>query len=289
MKAKFSSIIVMMLLLVATLVSGCAGVYEDSYSQKSADYVVIEDSSDSYARNAIMDEAVYDGDYGGASTASVDRKTITTIDMTIQVDDAAAGIDEISKMAVASGGYVSNSYVYDSYYDSSEGKAGYITVRVPESEYPSFLEEVAGLGEVTSKSVNSQDVTEEYIDVSARLDNLERQETRLQEILNMTETVDDVLAVEKELERVRGEIESLTGRLNYLDDRTEFSTITINVREPRPITRSWGIRDALSESVNGFISMVNALIILVGYLLPLLIVIVFFGGAAVLVRRRMRR
>jgi predicted nucleic acid-binding Zn-ribbon protein len=142
---------------------------------------------------------------------------------------------------------------------------------------------------VTSKSVSAQDVTEEYIDVSARLDNLERQEARLQEILNMTETVEDVLAVEKELERVRGEIESLTGRLNYLDDRIDFSTINIRVTEPRPITHSWGIRDALSESVNGFISMVNALIILVGYLLPLVIVLIFFGGAGVLIRRRLRR
>ncbi|WP_340819212.1 DUF4349 domain-containing protein [Methanolobus sp. WCC4] len=289
MKTKYSSIIVVMLLLMATLVSGCAGVYKDSYSQKSADYVVIEDSGDSYAINAISEEAAYDGDYSGASTTSVERKTITTIDMTIKVDDAAAGIDEISKMAVASGGYVSSSYVYDSYYDSSSGKEGYITVRVPESEYPTFLDDVSGLGEVTSKSVNAQDVTEEYIDVSARLDNLERQEARLQEILNMTGTVEEVLNVEKELERVRGEIESLTGRLNYLDDRIEFSTITIRVTEPRPITRSWGIRDALSESVNGFISMVNALIILVGYLLPLVIVVAVLGGSFVILRRRMRR
>lgn len=105
----------------------------------------------------------------------------------------------------------------------------------------------------------------------------------------MTETVEDVLAVEKELERVRGDIESLTGRLNYLDDRVEFSTINIYVTEPRPITRSWGIRDAVSESVNGFISMVNALIILVGYLLPLVIVLIFFGGAGLFIRRRIRR
>jgi hypothetical protein len=288
MKTKYSSFTVIMLLLTATFVSGCMGANEESYSQ-SADYIVTKDYDDSYTRNTAMGEAEYDVDYGGASTASVDRKTITTIDMTIKVDDAAAGIDEISKMVVAFGGYVSSSYIYDSYYDSSAGKEGYIIVRVPESKYPSFLEDVGVLGEVTSKSVNAQDVTEEYIDVTARLDNLERQEIRLQEILNMTTTVEEVLTVEKELERVRGEIESLTGRLNYLKDRVEFSTITIRVTEPRPITRSWGIRDAVSESVNGFISMVNALIVLVGYLLPLAIVVVFLGGSFVLVRRRLRR
>lgn len=288
MKLKFSSIAVIMLLLAAALVSGCAGVYEDSSSQKSADYLVVDDYDGSYSRNEVMGEAAYDGDYGGASTASVERKTITTISMTIQVDDAAEVVDEISAMAAASGGYVSGSNVYDSYYGSDSGKEGYVTVRIPESEYPSFIEDVEALGEVTSKSVNAQDVTEEYIDVSARLENLERQEARLQEILNMAETVEDVLSVEKELGRVRGEIESLTGRLNYLDDRIEFSTITIHVTEPRPITRSWGIRDALSESVNGFISMVNALIVLVGYLLPIVIVIFFFGGAGLLIRRKIK-
>ena len=285
MKGKFSSIAVLIILLAATFVSGCASSYKES-SMQSADYMVVEEYDDYSARN-IMAEADYA--YGGASSVSVDRKTITTVDMTIQVSDAAEGVDEISKMAVASGGYVSSSSVYDSYYDSYEGKNGYINVRIPESKYPSFLEDVGELGEVTSKSVSAQDVTEEYIDVSARLENLKIQETRLQEILNMTETVEDVLAVEKELERVRGEIESLTGRLNYLDDRIDFSTINIRVTEPRPITRSWGIRDAMSESVNGFISMVNALIILVGYLLPLVIVLIFFGGTVLVIRRRIRR
>ncbi|WMW24220.1 DUF4349 domain-containing protein [Methanolobus sediminis] len=287
MKAKFVSIAVLIILLAATFISGCVSSYKES-SIQSADYMTVEEYDDSYARNAVLDESGY-ADYGGTSTASVDRKTIATVDMTIQVSDAAKGVDDISEMVEASGGYVSSSSIYDSYYDSNEGKEGYITVRIPESESSSFLENVGELGEVTSKSVSAQDVTEEYIDVSARLDNLQRQETRLQEILNMTETVEDVLAVEKELERVRGDIESLTGRLNYLDDRVEFSTINIRVTEPRPITHSWGIRDAISESVNGFISIVNALIILVGYLLPLVIVLIFFGGAGVLIRRRMRR
>ncbi|MDK2825155.1 MAG: hypothetical protein PWQ63_1907 [Methanolobus sp.] len=287
MKAKFSSVAILIILLAATFVSGCVSSYKESSTQ-SSDYMAVEEYDNSYARNVVMDESVY-ADYGGASTASVDRKTITTVDMTIQVSNAAEGIDKISKMAVASGGYVSSSSIYDSYYGSDESKEGYVIVRVPESEYSSFLEDVGELGEVTSKSVSAQDVTEEYIDVSARLDNLERQESRLQDILNMTETVEDVLAVEKELERVRGEIESLTGRLNYLDDRIEFSTISIRVTEPRPITRSWGIRDAISESVNGFISMINALIILIGYLLPLVIVLIFFGGAGLFIRRRIRR
>ena len=282
MKIKYLSVLIF--LLAATLVSGCMGVNEKTSSQP-ADYLAVENYDDSFARDTSVGEAGYDADYGGASTASVNRKTITTVDMMIKVNDAAAGVDDISEMAVTSGGYVSSSSVYDSYYGSDTGKEGYVTVRVPKSEYSSFLASVEDLGEVSSKSVNAQDVTEEYIDLNARLDNLQRQETRLQEILNMTVTVEEVLSVEKELGRVRGDIESLTGRLNYLEDRIEFSTINIRVTEPRSITRSWGIRDAVSESANGFISMVNALIVLVGYVLPLLIIVAFFGGAFVILRR----
>ncbi|WP_094226820.1 DUF4349 domain-containing protein [Methanolobus psychrotolerans] len=283
---KIKSISIILILLMATLVSGCMAVKEESYAQ-SADTFSVE-YEEAYDDSSARTVAGGGADNGVAS--SVDRKTITTVDMTIQVNDAAAGVDEISKMAVAAGGYVSGSSIYDSYYSGSDTrKEGYVTVRVPESGCSSFLGKVEILGEVTHKSVNAQDVTEEYIDVKARLDNLQRQETRLQEILNMTKTVEEVLNVEKELGRVRGEIESFTGRLNYLEDRIEFSTINIRLTEPRPITHSWGIRDAVSESVRGFIAMVNALIILVGYLLPLLIVVTVFVGIILIVRKRVRK
>jgi uncharacterized protein YceK len=285
---KIRSVSIILILLMAILISGCMAIKDESYSQ-SADSVAIEyeEAYDDSSARKVTGGGV---DYGGAASGSVERRTITTVDMTIQVNDAASGVDMISNMAVAAGGYVSGSSVYDSYYSGSDShKEGYITVRIPESAYPSFLDEVEGLGEVTRKSVNAQDVTEEYIDVNARLDNLKRQETRLQEILDMTGTVEEVLSVEKELERVRGEIESLTGRLNYLEDRIEYSTINIRVTEPRPIAHSWGIRDAVSESVRGFISMVNALIVLVGYLLPLLIVLTVLGGGLLVIGRRLRR
>ena len=73
------------------------------------------------------------------------------------------------------------------------------------------MDDIEAIGAVTSKSISGRDVTEEFVDLSARLGNLERQELRLLDILNMTTTVDEVLDVERELGRIRGEIESLTG------------------------------------------------------------------------------
>jgi copper chaperone CopZ len=279
---------VLFFLLIGIVASGCAGL--DSKSAQTGVYKEGISYSDSveYDSNYAMDDSV-DGSSQGAGEISTGRKTITTVDISIEVDDAQLTVEKIVKAAHDAGGYVSSSSVYDSYYGSNNAKEGYVTVRVPESDSPKFIEDLGQLGKVTSKSESGRDVTEEYIDVTARLNNLKRQETRLFDVLNMTTTVEEILSVEKELERVRGEIDSLTGRLNYLDDKIDFSTINVRVSEPRPITHSWGLRDAVSESVNGFISMVNALIVLVGYILPLVIVLVVFGGSAIAIRRRMRR
>ncbi|MEE8114793.1 MAG: DUF4349 domain-containing protein, partial [Nitrososphaerales archaeon] len=80
----------------------------------------------------------------------------------------------------------------------------------------------------------SDDVTEEYVDLQARLTNLDRQEARLQEILGLARNVDEVLKIENELERVRGEIERLTGRINYLESNVAMSTISVNLNQPGP-------------------------------------------------------
>lgn len=273
----------LLLVIIAILVSGCASLDKDAGSL-------------SYTSN---EQAIYDYDSaveksvrqvsGGGSGVSADRKTITTVDMSLEVDDVPAAIDQIAAIARASGGYVSGSSVYVHTYDQNTWRDGYITVRVPEAGHPEFLEEVSKMGEVTSRSVSAQDVTEEYIDVTARLENLKRQEQRLHEVLNMSRTVEEVLSVEKEIERVRGEIDSLTGRLNYLNDRVEYSTISIRLTESDRVVYSWGLGDALSESVRGFISMVNALIILAGYMLPIVILVTLFGGLFVALRRMARR
>ena len=89
---------------------------------------------------------------------------------------------------------------------------------------------------VTSESVNSDDVTEQYIDLAARLKNAQLQETRYVEILQTAKTVEEMIQVETALANVRSTIESLTGQIQYLDSQTNFSTITITLSEEPVIT-----------------------------------------------------
>lgn len=123
--------------------------------------------------------------------------------------------------------------------------------------------------------------------MKARLENLQKQEKRLAEILGMAQTVDEVLSVEKELERVRGEIESLQGQINYIERSVAMSVITVRLTEaPPPFTppgMDWG--EVFETALRGLFLVVRGLIILVVSLLPLGII----GASGYYIYRRRRK
>lgn len=219
----------------------------------------------------------------GNAVNIIDRKIISTASLTLEVKSVETAFNEITKIVQASQGFISGS----STYDTGGRKNGQMTIRVPQKIFYSTIEQIEALGTEKSRQVSGQDVTEEFIDVGARLDNLKKQETRLQEILKTATTVKDVLEVERELERVRGEIERLTGRMNYLNSSVEMSTITVTAMEPAPITgEGWGLMDTLREAVTGFIESVKGLIVFTGYTLP---VVVFIALIVLLARWAKRK
>ncbi len=204
------------------------------------------------------------------ATTNTERKIIQKASLSIEVEDFQASSDALIRIVERSGGFVSDSY---SYVTDTGHKRGEITLRVPSDRFLSVIAEIEQSGTVKSKHVSGEDVTEEYIDLTARLNNSKRQEKRLLEILDMAENVKEVLEVEHELERVRNDIERLTGSINYLENRVEFATISVSLYEPEPITHSWGIRDAFRDAFEAFVSVIRGLIIFVGYALPLLILV----------------
>jgi len=201
-----------------------------------------------------------------------ERKIIQTASLRIEVKDFQSSSDAVIDIVERSNGFISDSH---SYVTDTGRKRGSITIRIPADRFIAVIDEIACVGDVKSKDTSGEDVTEEYIDLTARLNNSERQEQRLLEILDMANNTKAVLEVEREIWRVRTEIERLTGRIKYLENRVELATISVSLYEPEQITHSWGIRDAIRSAFGGFVSVIRGLIILVGYALPILILVGF--------------
>jgi hypothetical protein len=199
-----------------------------------------------------------------------ERKIIQRAFLSIEVEDFTTSEEALIRAVERSNGFISDSYAYVT---ESGRQRGEMIIRVPKDSFLALMAELELLGHVQTKHLSGEDVTEEYIDLQARLNNSRRQEQRLLEILELAGTVKEVLEVERELERVRGEIEQMIGRLTYLENRIELATITVSLGEPEPITQSWGIRDALRTASAGFVGVIRGMIIAIGYLAPIIILL----------------
>ncbi len=264
---KKAVVIVLFLALITCAFSGCA---EEGPVEEPRPAPMPEPMPPTITKQADTAVPVEVGATDYQYTTNTEQKIIQRASLSIEVLDFQASSNALVLIVERSGGFISDSY---SYVTDNGYKRGEFTIRVPTDEFLSVISEIEQIGNVKSKHTSGQDVTEEYIDLKARVNNLERQEQRLLEILDMANNTTEVLEVEREIWRVRGEIEQLTGRLNYLENRIELATISVSLYEQEPITHSWGIRDAFRAAFEAFVSVIRGLIILVGYAVPILILV----------------
>ena len=170
-------------------------------------------------------------DPASSAEAFAERMVVFTAKIELEVGDVDSTLDDIQELTEDHGGFIASV--------NTRSGAGAITIRVPQSSFYDAVSEVEGLGEVQTRDLKGEDVTEDYVDLQARLGNLERQEERLNEIIAMGTTVEEVLKVETELERVRGEIEGLTGEIQYLESRVELATITVLLNISDELKAEW--------------------------------------------------
>ena len=155
---------------------------------------------------------------------AAERMIVRTGDMSLVVEDVPVAVDQITVMADGFGGYVVSSRVWK----EGERLAGTIAIRVPAEHFDDAVRALRGLAvDVTSEHATSKDVTEEYVDLNAKLKNLEATEAQLLNIMEKAETVEDILDVQRELSRTRGEIEQTKARMQYLERTSATSLIEI--------------------------------------------------------------
>lgn len=164
------------------------------------------------------------------NAALKNRRIIQNADLELEVDSASRAESTVRTLVAQAGGVVT-----DANFSRNELAAeGRMTARIPAEAFASFLDRLAGVGDVRNRRIYTEDVTEQYVDLEAHLGNLEAQERRLREILSKAGTVDEILRVEAELTRVRAEADSLKGRLQLLRNQAELSTVNLHIRETLP-------------------------------------------------------
>jgi PKD repeat protein len=157
-----------------------------------------------------------------------DRMVVRSGNLELVVSDVAEAIDNIIALADENGGYVVSSQKWK----EEQRNIGNITIRVLAENFNKAMAEIKNLAmNVTYETTTSQDVTEEYTDLESRLKNLEAAEAQLLKIMETAEETEDVLAIQRELTNVRGEIEQIQGRMQYLERTTETSLISVHLEE----------------------------------------------------------
>jgi len=218
------------------------------------------------------------------------RMIVKNADIRLMVEDTDVAIDRATQIVGDAGGYIVSSRVwYQDYYGNSLKYAS-ITIGLPVNEFERALVRLRDLAvRVVDETAAGDDVTEQYVDLQSQLTNLEATRARIQEFLKDAKTVDEALRVNQELANIEAQIEQIKGRMNYLSDRSAFSTITINLEPefpvltptptptPRPTATPipWKPADTFNDAKNTvtvvYQGIANFLIWLVVVILPILL------------------
>jgi hypothetical protein len=204
-----------------------------------------------------------------AAKAGVARKIIYNAELALVVEDFARAEPEVTRLVQTYQGYIAEMQVLGS---PGERRSARWKVRVPVDTFEAFLRDVAHLGELERNTRTSQDVSEEFYDIEARVKNKQVEEAQLLKLLEeRTGKLEDVLKVEAELSRVRGEIEGFQGRLRLLANLTSLTTVTLDLREREtfqpapPVAADFPTRIARTfrGSLQGLIAFGEAVVLLV--------------------------
>ena len=163
------------------------------------------------------------------------RMIIKNADIRLIVKDTDTAIDRATQVIADAGGYIVSSRVWYQDYYGNNLKYATVTIGIPVDEFERALVKLRDLAvRVVDEVASGDDVTEQYVDLQSQLTNLEATRARIQEFLKDTKTVEEALRVNQELANIEAQIEQIKGRMNYLNDRSAFSTITINFEPEFP-------------------------------------------------------
>lgn len=212
---------------------------------------------------------------------TVERKIIKEGSIRFETTDATATRKQITTTLVTQQGYLAQDHV-ETYANQSTYT---LTLRVPAENFEKLLAEITTTAhKVENQDIKALDVTEEFIDVESRIGTKKELENRYKALLSKANKVEEILAIEKEIETLRSDIESYEGRLNYLKNNVAFSTLTVVFYEKQTSTTTFGseFTSAFAEGWDNLVSFTLGLFFIWPFILITLGILFF-------VRRRIKR
>jgi hypothetical protein len=222
----------------------------------------------------------------------VKRKIIKQASLTQKVTELDPAVAKIHVMIDQSGGYIESSSISE--YNETARHASFI-LRVPQASFLSMLDSLQAIGKNTRIAQKGEDVTLQYYDNEARIENLQKQEEAVRKLLDQAQKMEDIIKIQQELFRLRGEIEALQGKNRHLDNLASLSTIELTIMEVKPSEMStdstWHTAQAgFTQSLNDVVDLFKHLFIWFVSNLPLLLFVYFPIGVGLwlFIRRRLR-
>ncbi len=271
------------------LLGACSGSGSESVTTLVGDAASVEGGAAAVDRDTAGTATSADrsADAGGEAPArfeveaalALDQRIIRDgrIDLRIEPGDFAARAAELRRIAEDLGGYIAGAESHIEEVDQERYSVGWFTLRIPEDRFEDAMAKVEGLGERLDLTLSSQDVTEEYVDLQSRLRYWRNQEAFYSRLLDEATTVQDLVAVNSQMEQVLTAIEQIEGRLRYLESRTSFSTLTVGLTEvpseapvaaPEPSAPTM-LGEAVDMAGQVLLGTIGFLIVAAAFLLPL--------------------
>lgn len=268
---------------MAVVLAGCGSSSGDkmAMTEASAPGAMMQNSASmEVAEEALLDTGSFgsnfemgaDGEAAGASvseegaaTALESRKLIKTVDMNVETQEFDTLMTSIENQVDALGGYIEslNTYNGSSYYYRGGTRNADMTIRIPKKQLDNFLNTVTDISNVIRRSDNVEDVTLAYVDLESHRDALRTEQTRLLELLEKAESIEDIITIEERLSNIRYKLESMESQLRTYDNQVDYSTVYLSIEEVEVLTPveeetvweriSGGFVESLQNIGNGFV------------------------------------
>ena len=161
-----------------------------------------------------------------------DVKIIKTAKVTLEVENVTSTVELFQNLAIAQGGYLSSSTIEA----TEKRRSGTVVLRIPQARFGTAMSGVKSAGAVKHLSTTGEDVTEEYVDLVAQKESYEIQLAQYYVLMKKASKINDILAIQQQIDRIQTELNRLKGKIKYLESRIDLSTITITLQEPPEAT-----------------------------------------------------